>query len=211
MIRFGDHLGVRYDIKSHDNPFEIYDIVNDPKQLNDLSHNMPGLHQKMRDKVLRIRRPHPTAERPYDDEFIPALSEIVSQPGVTWKTWKTFENPESWLARLDDLDALESGVAANFNEIRATKGNAILVEGFIEVSRDGYCDFRIPGDSPGLLRIHEAIVIDIGGSAEMRPIKLKKGKHPFRYYRKGIGSPVELKFGILWHHPVVIPAEILSH
>src|SRR5699024_4630544 len=40
LIRLGDHVGVRYDVRSADDPFEIYDVLADPKQEHDLRDRM---------------------------------------------------------------------------------------------------------------------------------------------------------------------------
>src|SRR5690606_11191783 len=54
MVRLGDFVGVRYDIKSQNDNFEIYDVVKDPQQLKNLAgtSTMISLQQKMKDKVL---------------------------------------------------------------------------------------------------------------------------------------------------------------
>ncbi|MDA7506415.1 sulfatase-like hydrolase/transferase [Akkermansiaceae bacterium] len=195
MIRFGDHIGVRYNVKNHKTPFEIYDITKDPKQLKNLAEKMPELHKKMSDQVLRMRRPHAKAKRPYDGELIPAISEVISDMDIKWQT---FKNPEVWLAKLDDLEPVASGVAGDFMRVHPDKGDAILVSGFIYVRRDGAVKFRIPEGELSLLRIHDAVVIDSAykpaSNIVSGTIYLKKGRHPFRYYRMGIQKPIRLEF-----------------
>ncbi|MGC6427819.1 MAG: sulfatase-like hydrolase/transferase [Akkermansiaceae bacterium] len=181
MIRFGDHVGVRYNLKNHQTPFEIYNVVKDPKQIHNLAQRMPELQMKMKDQVLRVRRPHQKAKRPYDSEFVPAVS-VESSPGVQWAS---FQNDAPWLGRLDDQKPVEQGTAAVLSEIKAGKGNAILVTGFFEVPQNGNYQFSA---KQGLLRIHEAVVVDAAyqkGSVSGE-IRLEKGKHPFRFYTMGL-------------------------
>lgn len=189
MIRFGDHVGVRYDLKKHDKPFEIYDVVNDPKQKKNLANKMPKLQRQMKDKVLQIRRPHPKVKRPYDSEFVPAIKVGDSAAGVKWQS---FKNDSPWLGRLDDLEVVESGGAIDLSKVQAHNGNALLVSGYLEVPEDGVYKFGLKVGAIGLLRIHEAVVIDAaykaGETASSGSIKLKQGKHSFRFYTMGLDA-----------------------
>ena len=74
----------RHEIVAPDN-FEIYDLVRDPRE----SRNLAGantyftdLQQRMKDRVLQLRRPNPTAKRPYDEEFVPAIDSDLYSPKV---------------------------------------------------------------------------------------------------------------------------------
>src|SRR5690606_6127196 len=68
MMRIGDILGVRYDIQSHNDPFEIYNITTDPAQTNNLADTkgMDSVQRFLHDRVVQVRRPDAAAERPYD-------------------------------------------------------------------------------------------------------------------------------------------------
>ena len=207
MIRYGKHLGVRYNIGNHDVPFEIYDIAKDPKQLNDLAEKMPDLHQKMLDDVIRNRRPHSKAKRPYDWQFMPALSVDESHGGVVWQT---FENTGAWLPKLDDLESLASGVAAVIPEVVVEKGQAVLLSGYLDIPEDGEYTFTLPAGEIALLRVHGATVIDAAYKASNKPskgeVKLKKGKHPFRLSQISSGKAISLKMAA-----AEIPEGQLSH
>lgn len=191
MIRFGDHVGVRYEIANHQTPFEIYNVVKDPKQKKNLARKMPDLQQKMKDKVLRIRRPHPgRVKRPYDDEFVPAVSVKNTKSGIAWAA---YANDSPWLGRLDDSTPLSEGVANDLSQVAPQRGDALMIHGYLEVSKDGTYEFSA---QQGLLRIHDAVVIDAAYKVSEKrvsgSIKLKKGKHPFRFYAMGLDS-VSLK------------------
>ena len=64
-IRLGDFMGVRYDVANHSDPFEIYNVVTDPKEALNLAAKpeFAALQQEMKDTVLsvltvQIRRPN---------------------------------------------------------------------------------------------------------------------------------------------------------
>ena len=74
------YKGVRVDIKDHRQPFAIYDLKKDPKELKNLAGSGPkfaALQKKMHDRVLQLRRPNPSAPRPYDDVPIPSVERAM--------------------------------------------------------------------------------------------------------------------------------------
>ena len=213
MIRFGDHVGVRYNVKKHSDPFEIYNVVKDPKQTTDLATERLDLQKKMHEEVIRLRRPDAKARRPYDNELVPALASVTSEPGVSYST---FTDTTPWLVKLDDLAAGESKHAPSLEEITATADESILVTGFLEVPADGSYSFKLATDGLALLRIHNATVIDAGYQTPKdkisESIKLKAGKHPFRLYRKDSGKAFKLQMKAPQKEGFsTIPASILSH
>lgn len=92
MIYLGRYKGLRTNIQSHGDSFQIYDTLKDPAERQDLKETPEGrkLQQCMRDAVLRMRRvydyTHPKrgtfAQRPYDTEFVPALREDEMPPNL---------------------------------------------------------------------------------------------------------------------------------
>jgi arylsulfatase A-like enzyme len=106
LLRLGDYAGVRYDIKSANDSFEIYNVVKDPQERNNLAlkpnkkvriekkgsldanilgkTRMNGLETYIKARVLQVRHPDPAAPRPYDSAFIPPVKASVV-PGVNWK------------------------------------------------------------------------------------------------------------------------------
>jgi arylsulfatase A-like enzyme len=212
MIRFGQHVGVRYNIQTHTDLFEIYNIINDPKQTKNLAKELPDLQKKMHDSVLQRRRSEPRAKRPYDDEFVSPLGDFTDQKGVKWQS---FENSTPWLGKLEDLESVESGAANQLSQIKPTKGNATLVSGYFNAPKDGIYLFLVPAGELALLRIHEATVIDAAfkaGKEEIKGmIKLKAGKHPFRFYRMKSAKPLRLTMMVPWLQPGEIPEAMLTH
>lgn len=84
-LYLGQYKGVRSNIKSHADAFEIYDTLADPAERHNLADTAEGrkLQRQMHDQVLRMRRIydycHPTrgrcADRPYDAAPVPSVDE----------------------------------------------------------------------------------------------------------------------------------------
>ncbi|TWU15104.1 sulfatase-like hydrolase/transferase [Allorhodopirellula heiligendammensis] len=186
-IRDSDWVGVRYNVQSHADPFEIYNVVDDPKQTKNLADQLPDVQQRMHDAVLRLRRPNASAPRPYDDELIPAIADSDAQPGVKWSTYAA-NTP--WLARLDDLSPEASGDAGTIDECpEIASSQSQLITGMFDISADGKYTFTLPPGVTAVLRLHDATVLDAGFAPSddetTGTIMLAKGKHPFRLYWRG--------------------------
>lgn len=185
-IRIGDHVGLRYDIKSHDNPFEIYQVTVDPKESKNLAPTLPELEQNMRKMVLQMRRPDTDAPRPYDQELVPA-----SEPGavVAGVEWRAFEGDFPWVPQFETLTPVASGTASqpDLKNLPTKKNGGLFFTGYLKIPQDGDYTFYLTADSCALLRIHEATVIDAdygytGGKEMSGSIRLQAGLHPFRFY-----------------------------
>lgn len=217
-LRIGNKIGVRYNVASHADPFEIYNIATDPQQKNDLgaSAECAALQKEMHDTVLRIRRPDESAPRPYDAEFVPAIGAMAMKPGVEWRA---YDIDVPWVAKLDDMTPGSRGVQARIDLSHAPRSHAfgMLMSGLIEAPEDGEYLFHLRADTGALLRIHEAVVADydrtfstvgeISGS-----IRLRKGAHPFRLYyqHRGAGPPrLDLRLSRPGKAPEELPAAIL--
>ena len=207
MIRLGNHVGVRYDIQSNADDFEIFDVTNDPQQTHNLATNMgmEALQQQMKDKVLQSRRPNDSAKRPYDNELVPATHVQKVTQGVEWKA---FNEKSPWIPETSNLTPSEMGTtdAPNLFSIKnlevqtLLKNNAFLFSGYIQVPEDGEYTFYIKCSNKAFLRIHDAAVIDAdygytAGDEVKGSIPLKAGLHPFRmYFRTKDGTNPSLNF-----------------
>jgi arylsulfatase A-like enzyme len=194
-IRRGEFIGVRYNIAAHGDPFEIYNVVADPKQTRNLAGGRADLQQQMRDAVLRLRMPNSTAPRPYDGERVPALAQAPrTAAGVEVRA---FSKLMPWLAKLDDLAPDARFEAPQFQQIRPPAGappSALLVRGHFTVPADGAYTFTLPAKAEALLRIHDATVIDAAFTPAAEEasgtIQLAAGVHPFRlYWRMTAAAP----------------------
>ncbi len=167
-VRLGDYVGVRYNIKSKDDDFEIYDVVKDPGERYNLAAGAgdaatgvaPGrLQQEMKDLVLQVRRPDTSAPRPYDTVLVPALAEkgkITSGIG-----WKEYSGAFPWLPQVTGLSPALTGRAESPGVPAGKYKNGVLYfYGYIRVPEDGDYGFYLKTDGEALLRIHDATVME---------------------------------------------------
>jgi len=194
-IRIGDMLGVRYNVQSHADNFEIYNIASDPQEGTDLASANPELQKQMKDTVIQLRRPDSSAPRPYDAELMPSANPSPVTGGVQWAA---YTQAFPWVAKLDELTPASNGISASPDlTVRPREQNfGVLYTGYLSVPSDSDYTFYLTADSGALLRIHGATVIDAdygytGGTERSGTVKLTAGKHPFRlYYTHGAsGTP----------------------
>ena len=188
MIRFGDIVGVRYDIQSENDDFEIYNVMKDPQQADNLARlpEMAALQQKMKDKVLQSRRPDSSAPRPYDNALIPSVEVKNAIQGLNWSSY-TGEFP--WVPEISLMTPSKSGFSENITlDIGSKNENEILYfSGYINIPTDGEYTFDLTTGTGAILRVHDCLLIDEdfgyqGGTKRSGQILLKKGMHPFRLY-----------------------------
>jgi arylsulfatase A-like enzyme len=221
IVRLGDYLGVRYDIKSAADDFEIYNVVTDPQE----EHNLAGqpefvqLQQEMKDRALRQRMPNSSAKRPYDTTPVPALETAQGEAGVRWQT---FAGDWPWLPKFETLTPAATGVAPRpeLSAVSLGDTNGVLFLGFLKVPETGEYTFYVTSDGPGFLRIHDCQVVDgdfghAAGATAEGGILLAQGLHPFRLYYACQGSAASPRLQFEWSGPRMarqaVPAAAFSH
>ncbi|TWU65843.1 arylsulfatase [Crateriforma conspicua] len=188
------YKGVRLDIDNHDDDFQIYDLENDPKELNDLagsSDAISQIQQKMKDRVLRLRTMNESAKRPYDTALVPSMNVADPKPGAIME-YQIGEFPyvpkdlaaghgrvflTSYHRDRKELDAVNSTAAVWFR-------------GYLRVPDDGSYRFRVVGLDRVAARLHEMLLLEhdppagAGDSAAKEPVvesptvHLASGMHP---------------------------------
>jgi len=192
MVRRGDHIGVRYDIKAPDDPFEIYHAIADPKQELDLGPERPDLQNDFQAATLRMRIPHPTVHRPYDQMLIPALGSVASDPPVPEGPTRlaTFTDAYPWVPLLDGLEPATTATLElpGTGEQIPAGTTAMLYPGLFDVPVDGRYAFDVTSSQGAVLPIHQALAVDAptAPAQDRAPVssrgilRLQAGKHPFR-------------------------------
>ena len=219
MIRQDNYIGLRYNINSHADNFEIFDITKDLQQGNNLAGN-PGMdivQQLMKDKVLQSRRPNSSAARPYDNELVPAVSGLKTISGISWKS---FKGDFKWVPDVTALEATETGNTKQPDtDVKDDSTQALLFTGYLQIPVDGDYTFYMNASGKAFLRLHDAALIDEDygyefGVEKQATIKLKKGLHPFRltFLQQ---SEVKAKLKLQWSGPEIakqpIPESIFVH
>jgi hypothetical protein len=218
LIRIGDYSGVRYNIQSHEDDFEIYNVVKDPGQESNLadSKGMDSLQKVMHDRVLQVRRPNPSAPRPYDKELVPAVSERKTEEGVTWKI---YSGSFPWIPGVYDLTPVKTGAADRPEATLLRKFNragVVVFEGYLRIPHAGTYTFYSSAPASALLRIHEATVIDatLGSGGNEGKVLLEAGLHPFRFFCGFDGKKTPLA-NLEWEGEGIprqqIPSRIFCH
>ena len=197
IIHLGDYKGVRRNTTSHAVDFLIYDIAADPKETTPLTAGSGGVptQQAFKDAVLRVRRPNPTAARPYDSELVPPLTPAPVRPGVAWRA---FEGDYPWVPSFSGLAEAASGESARPDVSVRTRDTHVGIEfkGYLNVPADGTYTFYLTTDTGAFLRLHDMQVLDAdfsytGGAEISASVNLKAGKHPFTlgYRHAAAGTP----------------------
>lgn len=198
MIRLGNYSGVRYNIVSAEDDFEIYNIVKDPQQKQNLASSATiNIQKRMKEKVLQIRRPDAGAPRPYDSAPVPAVA--LENPATGLK-WKLFKGDYPWLPQTAGLAARDSGTVQSIDfikQVRPVKGATYVLEGYVLIPSDGNYSFNLKADGKAFFRIHEAALIDADynyrpGELRRGYIILKAGYHPVRIAYKSLSDRPDL-------------------
>src|SRR5699024_1080943 len=161
VIRLGDKVGVRYDIQSHKDDFEIYDVMQDPQQKYniDLTEESTDLQQHMKDQVLRMRRPDENAPRPYDAEYLPALSGI-SGDFDSGLRMAVYETNSRWIPQVGSMEPLYEEISSQINIPDFDSGNVLEFSGMVYVPSSGEYTLQIQTEHATIVRLHDALLID---------------------------------------------------
>lgn len=200
VVHVDGYKGVRTDIQSHDTPFKIFDLKNDPKELNDLagtSSEFEALQSRMKDQVLRLRNPNSSATRPYDNEFVPAVASGKNlASGVTWSS---YQSDSDYVPQTQALESLSQGVARTIEAIPTDlPGNVVTLRGYLRVPKDDTYSLVLATELGAFVRIHQVSVVDADFGYEpfseaSGSIRLAKGLHPFSVtVRKLPSKPLKL-------------------
>ncbi len=181
MIRIGNMVGVRYDIKSSADDFKIYNVLKDPGQQEDLSTQYSDLQLKMKEKVLQMRHIDTSASRPYDKALVSSVNPGVTKPGLLARCYQT-ELP--WISEMDDKPTYTTAVE-NLKIFKQMKGNLIHWKAYIDIPENGEYQFSLETDQKFFVRIDNINILDgdfSHNAIEEFPVMLQKGLHPIDIY-----------------------------
>lgn len=185
MLRFGDTVGIRYDIKSAQDDFEIFDIISDPKQAINLADKAgTAIQKRFKAAALQMRKADADAPRPYDNEPIPAAGPSTKVRGLNWAL---YARNYPWLANTDHLKASHTGTSDGLDVSKAKGEGQVCWSGYLDVPEDGYYTFYFSVEGRGFVRLHDIALLDadynyVSGQEKQAKVNLKKGRHPVRIY-----------------------------
>lgn len=201
MVRIKDYVGLRYNIETGVEDFEIFDIRKDPQQKNNLAKKVPELQEKMKTKVMQMRVADSSASRPYDSIPIPAGSIKNPMKGIQWES---YNGSYPWLAQTETIKSMATGTVRDIDHFLqkiAQVEKLYKLEAYIKIPKDGNYRFSLKTDGKAFVRIHQAAVIDadyqyVTGTKKEASLLLKEGYHPvtIHYTQLFPGKPyLELK------------------
>lgn len=199
-LRIGNYMGVRYNIQSPDDPFEIYDVVNDPKEKNNLAATagFERMQQQIQQKAIQMRRPDKDTKRPYDSVHMAHYTGKVSKKEKF--TCTLFQSGDAWVPNEYGLKALSAKKLSRLNTAGLPyAGNGVyVVTGYITVPADGSYAFSFKSNGKAVFKLHDALLIDADfgydGEEKNSLILLKAGRHPFKFYYRPSASNGRFSF-----------------
>ncbi|MDN3689851.1 sulfatase-like hydrolase/transferase [Cyclobacterium jeungdonense] len=210
VLYLNGYKGIRYNILSHQDDFSIFDTKNDPGESRDLAGTngeFVKLQQEMKNTVLRWRRPNTSAERPYDNESVPAIEpERKLTKGIKVSKYQ-IDSP--WVPFIStSLDSpYETLIVPKIKALPAEKGFPVLVyEGFIKAETTGEYEISFNTNSGLVMHIHEALLIDddkptIAKGKGTSKVLLEKGFHPIKLVTKNSDNGENPKLELKWTGP----------
>lgn len=194
------YKGVRTDIQSHDQDFEIYDVTIDPAERNNLAGSDPTfiqLNQRMKDRVLQLHIANETAPRPYDHIAIPAIEvQGKLKAGLQWKEQK---GTSPWVAQLN-FESMQSKTKPG-QLPRFVSGKLYQAEGLLMVPDDSKVVLHLETHGQVVIKIHDNVVINQDdptqkSATDSYELNLAKGYHPIRIYAKDMDENAD--FVLSW-------------
>lgn len=201
VIYLDGYKGIRTNIQSATEDFQIYDTKTDAKETKNLAGTntyFTMLQKQMKSRVLHLRRPDTSAIRPYDTTPIPTLDSVQNiAPGLTYQV---FETQTPWTPAINSLSekTAKTGVSKGMDLEVRTRDKNIVIEytGLLAVPQTGEYTLYLQTDRGAVLRLHEATLIDadkgyISGKEVSAIVHLEKGHHLIKliYARGKEGTP----------------------
>ncbi|MDP3850480.1 MAG: sulfatase-like hydrolase/transferase [Luteolibacter sp.] len=215
VIHLEGYKGIRYNVTSAADDFQIYDTLNDPGETTNLAGSSAffvGLQQRMKDRVLQVRRAGGGVSRPYDTALVPPAAPPAVVQGLDYSA---YEKAAPWVPGWENETATATGTVGFPDLSVATRADDVGLSftGYLFIPADGTYDFHLSTDTGAFVRLHDAQLIDadFGYSAGTEKasggIPLKAGYHPIRiHYRRGSAALPHLD--LQWSGPGIAKQSI---
>jgi hypothetical protein len=199
-IYLDGYMGVRYNVKSADDDFEIYNLARDEQEAHDLAKNpeLAALQTAMKARVLQLRVPNASAPRPYDKAPVPAVT--AAPGGAQGLTWSLFTGEWPWIPDFRILKPLRRGETKAIDLAMAAASGPFgaAFEGYFYAADAGEYTFTLENDTGAMLFLHDIRVIEEplknAAGKFTGSVLLSAGWHPMRlYYRHAGGAKPRLE------------------
>ena len=194
VIHLNGYKGIRYNVQSADDDFEIYNLAKDEQEIHNLGNSaeLASLQAAMKAGVLQVRTCAADAKRPYDTALVPPAEKApCGSPGLTWSLYKG-EWP--WMPDFRALSAQATGQTKQIDlgMTSADQSVGVAFTGYFHAAQDGEYTFTLDSDTGAILFLHEIRVVN----EPMRnpagkftgSVRLKAGWHPLRLYYRHAGN-----------------------
>ncbi|MCF7863388.1 MAG: sulfatase-like hydrolase/transferase [Kiritimatiellales bacterium] len=194
VIHLNGYKGIRYNVKSAEDDFEIYNLAKDEREINNLANSpeLASLQTAMKARVLQMRTPSADAERPYDTALVPPAPHAPSGgPGLAWSL---FNGEWPWMPDFRTLAPQTAGQAKQIDLSMASGRQpfGVAFTGFFYAGQDGEYAFTLDSDTGAMLFLHDIRVINEPmknpAGKSTGTVLLKAGWHPLRLYYRHSGS-----------------------
>ncbi|WP_443936582.1 sulfatase-like hydrolase/transferase [Pedobacter sp. MW01-1-1] len=187
LIRVGDYIGVRYNIQSADDSFEIYNVINDPKETNNLGNlkEYQGLQAQMKAKVLQARATDAAAARPYDAAAIPGIQ--LPKNVKKGLNWSFYAGNYSYIAAQNNSKPNQTGTSKSITPALSTASGITVYTAFIKIAAKGTYILKLNTPEKAFVKLHQFNLLDAdygytGGTSIEKSITLEAGYHPISIY-----------------------------
>ncbi|GAB5404567.1 MAG: arylsulfatase [Aureliella sp.] len=179
------YKGVRYDINSASDDFQIFDVESDPSEQKNLAGTSPAmeaLQTRMQARVLQLRSKNESALRPYDNALIP--EDANSKNAFQVLRADRIDGVDYVPAVPGSAKAALSTVSSSNGQYTfvATKPGLYQISGCITVTEAGPHTLTVTSDAPCFVRLHQGHAVDVPSLLSRRTVKasrqLAAGNHP---------------------------------
>jgi hypothetical protein len=184
------YVGVRYNIKSAEDDFEIFDVEKDPRQAHNLAADpdMAAIQTQLKARALQARRPDPGAPRPYDKAPVPAVEPAALTKGKI--RCRVYEGSWPWVPDFRTLSPVSTQMADRIDAALLPRkpNTGVAFEGYFHAPAEGEYTFFAASEGGSQVFLHDARVIDDDfartGAEVSGTIRLAAGWHPLRVYTR---------------------------
>lgn len=198
MLRIGDTVAIRTQITQPSDPLRLYNVRTDPHEDHNLAADPANSAPLaiLQGLLLTVRRPEPSAPRPYDAELLPAVTLSDATRGAL--DYAVYEGQWPWVPDFDALVPLRNDRATGLDLSVRSRNNHVGIKfsGYLTVPADGPYTFYLTSDAGAQLWLHDAHILDDDFNHDGREVSaailLKAGPHPFRLFYRHATGPAQL-------------------